>query len=184
MIIVAKKNTAPAEMYASTEAKISNFPISEWVHNPASLSKLKSEGKELAVNETDVYAYVPDLMVLLGLSRQNKISEIDSTTHGLIISGFKHKDNLLSSSENSQLKWTAILNMDNLGLVTYPITVSLKDDSALYKVVDQAELRTIYATMVGTGKIHHDSGEVLKTQVRNATTLKDIDEISDNRVIT
>lgn len=97
-----------------------------------------------------------------------KDTKFDERTEELIVQGFQHNGRLFSTSSNAQSKWHAMFNMNSIGQVSYPLSISDKDELS-YDIADSAELITIYGTMVGTGKAHHDSGKALKDTV-NAIT--------------
>lgn len=109
-----------------------------------------------------------------------RYSEIDKKTEELIVSGFVYKGKLISSSHNAQQKWHAILNMGQLGQLTYPLAISAKDESEIL-LLSYLEVVEAYASMVGTGKSHFDSGKALKDQVLAADTLAEVAAVEDNR---
>jgi len=130
----------------------------------------------------------PDWVVVavaseLDLAKAAKTLEIDLKTEDLITSlGFTHNGRVFSTSPNAQSKWHAIQIMNLMGQITWPPGLSISDKSETsYEIADSAELSTMYATMVGTGKAHHDSGKALKDAVTAATTVAEVEAIQDNR---
>lgn len=117
----------------------------------------------------------------LSALRNEKFKQIDARTTELILSGFTHNDKVFSTSQGAQNKWSAIMTLLSLGQVTFPLEVSTKDDTEPYLIQDATELATMYGTMVETGKVHHDSGEALKAQVRSASTVAEVQVIIDPR---
>ena len=65
--------------------------------------------------------------------------------------------------------------------LTYPLDWNTIDDLDVYAIPDAATLDGFYLTGVGTIRAHLDSGTALKTSVRAATTIAEVDAVVDNR---
>ena len=121
----------------------------------------------------------------LGCAKLLKSDAIDARTEELIVtSGFQHvaadPSQWFSTSLNAQSKWHAIMNLGQLGVLTYPVSISAKDESS-YDIVDLNDLATMYGELVAAGKAHHDSGKALKDAVYAATTVAEVEAVQDNR---
>jgi len=102
--------------------------------------------------------------VTLAQTKAAKHEAIDSRTEELIGSGFAHAGKAFSTSDHAQSKWHAIFNMNQIGQIAFPLAISAQDESS-YSIADAADLNTMYVTMVGTGKYHHDTGKALKDAI-------------------
>jgi len=108
-------------------------------------------------------------------------NQIDKRTEELILSGYDYGGTLMSSSLNSQANLMAVHKDRNEAWLSYPITFSSKDNLSSISIANATELNNLYLAFLSHKKGHMDSGNVLKDQVRAATTKGAVDAIIDSR---
>jgi hypothetical protein len=113
--------------------------------------------------------------------KELRYHEIDSKTTEIILLGFTYQSKVFSLSQNAQINLLALDETRDDPALTYPIIYNTIDDLDSYTVVDSTDLHTMYLTALATKKGIVDSGTVLKTSIRNATTEAEVDAVIDNR---
>ena len=107
--------------------------------------------------------------------------KIDNRTSELIALGFTYSTKQFSLSASAQSNLLGLdLSKDDPAL-TYPIKYNTIDDLDSYSVPDSTDMHSMFLTALATKKGHLDSGTVLKQQVRDATTISELDLVIDNR---
>jgi hypothetical protein len=113
--------------------------------------------------------------------KTRKFAAIDRKTGVIIDRGFQFMGKTHSLSDNAQKN---LLGMDALRedpLMQYPIKFNSKDDSGDSVLTDAAEVHMMFLTAVGTMRAAWDSGTALKDQVRAATTVEQVNAVTDAR---
>ena len=195
MIIVARKNSDPAVIHAITEGQVEQYPEADWVHNPASYMDLIESGltpEDLAVDDDDVFERAIDPAVALAEAKAAKVTEIDAYTTGLIESGFSYGGKQFSLSRQAQSNLAGMRTAINGAKVqdieqpgyfagwqgaVFPLTFNTLDDADITELADAAAFNGFYDTALGTVKAYLDGGTGLKSAVRAATTVEQVDEI-------
>lgn len=117
----------------------------------------------------------------LEAKRQEKCRSIDRKTDWLIAQGFAFGGKVFSLSMGAQMKMVGITQVRNEAGVTYPIVWNTLNDDDTYSLADAATVLSFYLTGVGTYRAHVDSGTALKGQVRDATTIAEVEAVEDSR---
>lgn len=116
---------------------------------------------------------------LLEYKKQSITATVDKNTSTLINHGFSFKGAVLSSSETAQSKWAFfLLSKDAL---SYPFTVSTKDNSGTVEISSAAELEQALAALAAHVQGYLNSGTLLKKRVAEATSQAELDAIVDDR---
>jgi len=114
--------------------------------------------------------------------RGYKRSKIDQRTKALIDAGFEYppaSGQIFSLSLPAQLTWLGMYQ--TRAALTYPVSVSTKNDQTIIELADEAAVEAFYAAGVATVRSSLDSGTALKVQLNAAGTEVDIEDIEDNR---
>jgi hypothetical protein len=119
----------------------------------------------------------------LKAAKTQKIAAIDSNTHALIAAGFQYPTStgqIFSLSDNAQ---RTLLDADvQRNDLTYPVVWNTKDDTGTFALPNAATLHAFVLTGSTTIRAHLDSGTALKDQVRAATTIAEVDAVTDARL--
>lgn len=110
-----------------------------------------------------------------------RCKEIDIKTGELISNGFTYQSKQFSLSQSAQANLLGLEISKDDPAITYPITYNTIDDIDTYDVVDSADIHSMYLTALGTKKGVIDSGTALKSQIRAATTIDEVNSVIDNR---
>jgi len=111
--------------------------------------------------------------------KQARNNEIDDKTGSLVGLGYTWATKQFSLSQNAQIN---IIGLDNVRTeLTYPIIYNTINDSDVHSISDATEIHNMYLTALATKKARLDSGTSLKTQIRNATTIEEVDAVVDLR---
>ena len=113
--------------------------------------------------------------------KELKIQKIDAKSEKLINDGFMFDNVRFSLSHNAQLNLIGLYHSRDATVMQYPISYNSKDDTIVYAISDAATLEAIYFTAFGAKKSILDAGTALKQQVRDATTVAEINAVHDNR---
>jgi hypothetical protein len=120
----------------------------------------------------------------LASAKGEKIKGIDEHTGALISKGFEFPPAsgiMFSLSNSAQRTLLAADAQRNDPSFTYPVVWNSKDDLSDISLADTAALHNFVLTAVGTTRYWLDSGTGLKSQVRAATTVAQVEAIVDNR---
>lgn len=173
-----------------TSVNTPDYPTGTWVINPDmspvaavptkywkltgdALSEMSQAEKDV-VDAADFPAY-----------KQAKNAAIDQRTVELINQGFLYSSKVFSLSSSAQSYWNGLGNLAANGLLTepddFPMTVNTLDDTDTHDIVNIANAIGLFAAAAATIKGHLASGTALKTQVRAATTVAEVDAVVDSR---
>lgn len=108
--------------------------------------------------------------------KSEKIDNIDFRTKQLINDGFNFDGHIFSLSVEAQINWSNMLNFPDQ---MFPLNVIDRDDN-LY-ILDLSNKMNFYLSALNGKNMHLQSGGVLKTQVKNAQTIEEVELIIDNR---
>ena len=122
-----------------------------------------------------------ELGVALAAEKRRKFAAIDARTDELIRLGFTYSGKQFSLSIESQMKMVGAHAARNEPAMTYPIIWNTLGDEGTYSIVDANDLNGFYLTGVGTLRALLDSGTALKDQIRQATTLAEVEAVTDSR---
>jgi hypothetical protein len=117
----------------------------------------------------------------LEVAKSLKAAAIDARTEALISEGFTFSSKQFSLSVNSQLKLIGAFAARSDPAMTYPIKWNNKDDTDTISIADAAGLLSFYLTGVAAMRGHLDSGTALKDDVRAASTVAEVEAITDTR---
>jgi hypothetical protein len=129
---------------------------------------------EVTTLDAAVAAFSP-----LAQRKRIRILAIDSRTSELIAAGFTYNSVEISLSLNSQSRIHGTYTAR--ALLTYPVEWNSLDDTALLTLVDQTDVESFFGAALTAVRTAIDSGTVLKTAVRDATTQAELDAVVDNR---
>lgn len=117
------------------------------------------------------------------LARAQRIflENIDKRTDELIEQGFSFGGHMFSLSVEAQIRVEGMDRLRTDPVCVYPVEWNALDDGASVSLADAAALHNFFLTAVGTLRARVDSGTVLKNQVRAATSLAELNAITDNR---
>lgn len=116
----------------------------------------------------------------LEIAKFVRLFQVDTKTQRLISAGFTHNGMSFSLSPNAQMNWNALLTLHNAGVLSYPHRITRNDD-LYYHIQDAQELlQFIGGAMMGV-EMHLESGRDLKAQIIAATTIDEVNAITDNR---
>ena len=119
--------------------------------------------------------------VYLDCIRSKRFKEFDIRTDELLAVGFTFGSKQFSMSASAQAKIMGTHQIKDNPALVYPLSWNTIDDADSYDIVDSTDLTSFYLTALGTIRAHVDSGSVLKTSVRNATTVAAIMAVVDGR---
>lgn len=111
-----------------------------------------------------------------------KLQEINNNTDELIRAGYTYSGLTFSLSEKAQTNILALYSTKDDPVLPYPIVFNTIDDLNSFEAIDAATIANMYYSALATIKGRIDSGTVLKDQIRNATTVAEVDLIQDNRI--
>jgi len=139
-------------------------------------------GSEVTTLDDTVAAH--QLVAALTDAKAEKIKTIDANTGALIGKGFEFpaaSGIMYSLSDAAQRTLIAADQQRSDPTFTYPVIWNSKDDLSEISLADATELHNFVLTAVGTTRAWLDSGTGLKSQVRAATTVAEVEAIVDNR---
>ncbi len=110
-----------------------------------------------------------------------KLQEINNNTDQLIMAGYTYSGHTFSLSEKAQTNILALYSTKDDPVLPYPIVFNTIDDLNSFEAIDANTIASMYYSALATVKGRIDSGTVLKDQIRNATTVAEVDLIQDNR---
>ncbi len=143
-----------------------------------------------AVRSGSVSLSEPDILVNDGTPKELtladykklRLNEIDNRTQELILQGFSFGSPVetFSLSEPAQTNWIGLKQAADAGMITFPTSVSTKDDGE-YSIADAAELANFYGAGLAAKKSHLDSGRSLKISINSAADEAAVDAVVDSR---
>ena len=95
--------------------------------------------------------------------------------------GYVYNGFAMSLSEKAQTNILALYSTKDDVHLIYPILFNTKDDLNTFDAADPNTIADMYYTALATKKAKLDSGTVLKSKVRDATTVFEVDAVEDNR---
>lgn len=110
-------------------------------------------------------------------SKLIRYNEIDYKTGTLIAAGFSFADLRFSLSFNAQINWNTLKMAPET--FTWPVEITCANNNA-YELA-QDDLQTFWNAAKNTVKGYLDLGRILKKQVYDATTLEEIEAVTDTR---
>jgi len=125
-------------------------------------------------------AYVAPEAPTLDAVKEAKIETIDSKTYSLIVAGFTYNTFQFSSSERAQANFLATELERVAGRITYPMLWSTLDGGS-YAISDETDWNAIYSACLTHIRTLKLEGLALRAQVSEATTVEDVEAISDDR---
>lgn len=117
----------------------------------------------------------------LGEWKQCRKREIDLNSERLIQQGgFTWNSKVFKLDTDSKISLLALFETRNEPSVTYPIELSLKDNT-VYSIADATEMYNVGMTALGTAKTINDAGRTLKAAIDAASDIEGVDAVVDNR---
>lgn len=117
----------------------------------------------------------------LNYYKRTKFDQINNKTQELIDLGYVYNGFAFSLSEKAQTNILALYSTKDDVHLIYPILFNTIDDLNTFEAIDANTIADMYYTALATKKSKLDAGTVLKSQVRDATTVFEVDAIEDNR---
>lgn len=117
----------------------------------------------------------------LEVLRKVRYAEFDKKTVDLVLEGFTWGGVLLPLDALSQERYTQAWNCRNEPAFTYPADFSGVINDTKVTCADADDVDDMYTQCVIKVRERNDSGESLKQQVRDATTVAAINAVVDNR---
>jgi hypothetical protein len=161
-----------------------------WLINPPGLTALLESGVPSKnwkiVNDTDVTSFTTQEIEDrdFPISKEDKFAAIDARTDALCSLGFEfpaQSGQRFSLSPMSQLKLLGLDSLRNDVNLVYPIAYNTIDDNDLFSITDATMMHIFFLTAVGTYRAVIDAGTNLKTSVRAATTVAEVNAVQDTR---
>jgi len=122
----------------------------------------------------------------LAALKATRFAEIDKRTEELIAAGFMYSGHRLSLSAHAQSYWNGLGNLASNGLLLpsdFPLVVNGLDDAdEPYGITDAADAVAIFATGAATVKARLGSGTALKSAIRDAGSVAEVNAVLDERV--
>jgi len=119
---------------------------------------------------------------LLDATKKPKKSYIDNKTEGLIALGyFIYDAKLFSISKTAQFNTHVMWTRRNEPGFAYPVVRAAKDNLSTVSLADAAAVEAFYDASESAVRAILDSGNALKTQVNDATTVEEVNAVVDNR---
>lgn len=197
MIIVAKKNSLPLELYAVDEQNIKAYPEEEWLHNPETLKILLNEGKqghELKATDKEVVEMTKeekDGVTPLSELKDKRYVEIDNRTTELIGGGFTYLGKVFSLSRQAQSNMLGVRaaiadyrasgSLAGFEAAFFPLKFNTLDDTDSTSLDKMDDFLAFYDTAMGTVRAYLDGGTALKTTIRAAVDKAGVDAVVDER---
>jgi len=135
---------------------------------------------ELAAVVEDYKGEPDDPVRDLEIERAKRIKEVNSKTDRIIAKGVEFDGHTFSLSLPAQKNWMGSLVAEHESWNTYPYPVSTKDDGE-YLIQDVATLKQFSLTVLGAVQVALAEGRALKKLIKAATTLTELDAITDDR---
>jgi hypothetical protein len=119
----------------------------------------------------------------LEVRRLRMIGEINQRTRAIILDGYEWPagSGIFFSLSDTAQRNLADLDVNKDVLVTYPWSLSTKDDLGMHPIKDSKELHDIYLTSIVKRGTAYVGGNALKELVRAAASHADLDVIVDDR---
>jgi hypothetical protein len=120
----------------------------------------------------------------LEIAKSKKTDQIDAKTSRLISQGFQFPPatgqifSLSPAGQNTLLGLNAAKDAPQL---IYPVIYNTKDDEGTISLPDAATVYAFFLTAVGTYRYWLDSGTAIKDEIRDATTVAEVEAIVDPR---
>jgi hypothetical protein len=111
-----------------------------------------------------------------------KLQEINNNTDDLIKVGYTYAGLTFSLSEKAQTNILALYSTKDDPVLPYPLVFNTIDDLNSFEAIDATTIANMYYSALATVKGRIDSGTVFKDQIRNATTVAEVDAIQDTRI--
>lgn len=163
-----------------------DYPTEEWIINP-NLSAVQNVDKKYwkidGDNVVEMTQAEKDVVDLADLPKfkTTRYHEIDTRTQELVAEGFTYSGLNFSLGPTAQTQMMGIHQIKDNPSLDYPITWANIDNSDSYDLVSAADVEAFYLTACGTYRYYADSGNTLKTQIRNETTVSGVNAVVDNR---
>lgn len=117
----------------------------------------------------------------IDVAKQVKFDAIDKKTDEIIARGYEFAGLRFSTSLEAQARMLGVLLLKDNPLMSYPITWNSLDDNGALTIPDAATVEGFALTGIGYYRAAIDSGTALKDQVRTATTVSEVEAVTDAR---
>lgn len=101
--------------------------------------------------------------------------KVDFNTEQAIFAGFTFDGKLFSMSLSAQINWSNLLFIPE---AMYPITINTKNDNDSYSLT-YANRQSFYGTVLNFKNTCLQTGNTIKNDIRNCTTLEELQIIED-----
>ena len=113
--------------------------------------------------------------------KTDKMEAIDARTIELIDGGFAFAGEIFSLSLASQISLLALDVLRNDPALVYPVVCNTLKDTGTFDLSDAATVHEFALIAVDKYRSYKDSGTALKSLVRAAKTVADVDVVQDKR---
>lgn len=133
------------------------------------------------INITIINSAIANHHASLDQAKKAKYAAIDAKTDEIIARGFTFQNIVFSTSLDAQSRMLGMDQLRNDAAMTYPIIFNSLDDSISISIPDADTVHAFVLTGVGYYRAAIDSGSALKADVRAATTVAEVQAITDTR---
>jgi len=158
-----------------------NYIIDSIIHSDNDVS-ISAQITDLQKNEIINYYNSIVESDWLDSYKGQKLQEINNNTDDLIKVGYTYAGLTFSLSEKAQTNILALYSTKDDPVLHYPLVFNTIDDLNSFEAIDATTIANMYYSALATVKGRIDSGTVFKDQIRNATTVAEVDAIQDNRI--
>jgi len=158
-----------------------NYIIDSIIHSDNDVS-ISAQITDLQKNEIINYYNSIVESDWLDSYKGQKLQEINNNTDDLIKVGYTYAGLTFSLSEKAQTNILALYSTKDDPVLPYPLVFNTIDDLNSFEAIDATTIANMYYSALATVKGRIDSGTVFKDQIRNATTVAEVDAIQDNRI--
>ena len=115
----------------------------------------------------------------LAAAKAAKVAAVDAKTSECIFAGYVHNGRTFSLSHTAQKNMSEL--HENRGALSYPLQMSVADNSEVYPIADAAELETMYQAALTSVLTQYGTGNALKADVVAAVDVAAVDAVEDPR---
>lgn len=165
-----------------------DYDTPEWLINPDLSAVEGVPNKYWSIHGDDVTEMTPEEKAAVDAAdlepyKQAKVDQIDARTAELILEGFEFDGNFFSMSEAAQRNWAGMGTVLALGMLSFPMQISTKDEGSYVLQSQEHCLQFLGTYMMYQAHPNYPltQGRILKAQVTAATTKAEVDAVEDTR---
>ncbi len=160
-----------------------DYPVADWIHNPdmSAVSGVPSMYWKITGDTVSEMSAAEKDAACLDDVKEAKCAVIDIRTGELIAAGFTYSGKTYSLSACAQDNLNAMYASRSASFQDYPIVYSCIDNTDKVSLADAAAVEGFYEAAYDHKRSQLDSGNTLKDSVRDATTVAEVEAITDSR---